>query len=63
MQGHDVTQLKNILIDKGNLSGDLIKGDSIFDEEVEKAVINFQKAIGIDADDFWSNIHIGSCFI
>ena len=50
MQGYDVTQLKNILIDKGYLSGNLIKGNSIFDEETEKAVINFQKAIGIDAD-------------
>lgn len=50
MQGHDVTQLKNILIDKGYLSGSLFKGDSIFDEETEKAVIKFQKAIGIDAD-------------
>lgn len=50
MQGYDVTQLKNILIDKGYLSGNLIKGNFIFDEETEKAVINFQKAIGIDAD-------------
>lgn len=50
MQGHDVTQLKNILIDKGYLSGNLFKGDSVFDEETEKAVIKFQKAIGIDSD-------------
>ena len=50
MQGYDVTQLKNILIDKGYLSGKLLKGTSLFDEETEKAVIKFQKSIGIDAD-------------
>lgn len=42
MQGYDVTQLKNILIDKGYLSGKLLKGTSLFDEETEKAVIKFQ---------------------
>ena len=50
MRGHDVTQLKNILIDKGHLSGNLLKGESLFDEATEKAVIKFQKSIGIDAD-------------
>lgn len=50
MQGHDVTQLKNILIDKGLLSGNFFKGESLFDEDTEKAVTKFQKSIGIDAD-------------
>lgn len=36
MRGHDVTQLKNILIDKGHLSGNLLKGESLFDEATEK---------------------------
>ena len=40
MQGYDVTQLKNILIDKGYLSGKLLKGTSLFDEETEKALIS-----------------------
>ena len=55
MQGYDVTQLKNILIDKGYLSGKLLKGTSLFDEETEKAVIKFQKSIGRDADGMEAN--------
>ena len=50
MHGYDVTQLKNILIDKKFLSGNLVKGASLFDNETEKAVIKFQQSIGIDAD-------------
>lgn len=50
MQGTDVTQLKNILIDKGYLSGPLAKGPTLYDVEIEKAVIKFQKKTGIDAD-------------
>jgi murein L,D-transpeptidase YcbB/YkuD len=50
MQGTDVTQLINILIDKKYLNGPLHKGSSIFDETVRTAVIAFQKDTGIDAD-------------
>ncbi len=50
MQGTDVTQLKNILIDKGYLSGTIAKGSTLFDTEIEKAVIKFQEKTGIDAD-------------
>ena len=50
MEGTDVTQLKNILIDKGCISGNLVKGSILFDAEIEKAVIEFQRKTGIDAD-------------
>lgn len=50
MQGTDVTQLKNILIDKGFLSLPFAKSSILFDENIEKAVIGFQKKTGIDAD-------------
>lgn len=50
MTGTDVTQLKNILIDKKYLSGSFAKGTILFDNEIEKAVISFQNKIGIDAD-------------
>lgn len=39
MQGYDVTQLKNILIDKGYLSGKTTQGN-LFDEETEKPLSN-----------------------
>ena len=48
MQGKDVTQLKNILIDKGFIDMPLLKGETYFDEELETAVKKFQYAIGID---------------
>lgn len=50
MQGTDVTQLKNLLIDKGYLSGSLVKGTTLFDMEIERAVIKFQQKTGIDED-------------
>jgi len=50
MEGTDVTQLKNILIDKGYLSGILAKGSTLFDADIENAVIKFQKYTGIDTD-------------
>jgi peptidoglycan hydrolase-like protein with peptidoglycan-binding domain len=50
MHGTDVTQLKNILIDKGYLSGSFAKGSILFDAEIEKAVIKFQQKTGIDTD-------------
>lgn len=50
MIGTDVTQLKNILIDKGFLAGPLVKGNSMFDEILKNAVIKFQNSINIDAD-------------
>ncbi|MCD8080924.1 MAG: peptidoglycan-binding protein, partial [Bacteroides sp.] len=50
MQGSDVTQLKNILIDKKYYTGTIGTGNTYFDEAIEKAVINFQKDAGVDAD-------------
>lgn len=50
MSGTDVTHLKNILIDKKHLSGALVKGITLFDEEIEKAVKVFQNKLGIDVD-------------
>ena len=50
MTGSDVTQLKNILIDKEYLSGELVKGIATFDQSIHDAVVAFQRAIGIDAD-------------
>lgn len=50
MAGSDVTQLKNLLIDKKYLSGELVKGSSTFDQGTYNAVVAFQTAIGIDAD-------------
>ena len=49
-RGRDVTRLKNILIDKGFLTGPFVKGETLFDDATEKAVIKFQESIGIDAD-------------
>lgn len=50
MKGTDVSQLKNILIDKGFLTGRMVKGVSEFDEALKEAVIKFQNSINIDAD-------------
>lgn len=50
MKGTDVTQLKNILIDKGFLSASIAKGSTLFDNTIEKAVIDFQEKTGIDTD-------------
>ena len=50
MSGKDVTQLKNILIDKKFLSGPFAKGETKFDNNIKNAVIRFQKSIGIDED-------------
>lgn len=49
MTGHDVTQLKNILIAKKFLTGALVKGEILFDELIENAVREFQNGKGIDA--------------
>jgi murein L,D-transpeptidase YcbB/YkuD len=48
MDGHDVTQLKNILIDKKFMISDLANGISTFDEDIELAVKKFQQSIGIE---------------
>lgn len=40
MQGYDVTQLKNILIDKGYLSGKLLKGTSLLMKKQKKPLLN-----------------------
>ena len=50
MEGKDVTQLKNILIDKGFLQGKFVKGVSKFDADLKQAVIKFQKTLEIDSD-------------
>ena len=49
MQGTDVTQLKNILIDKGFIGKPFVKGNTVFDDTIERAVKQFQNKIGIDA--------------
>jgi peptidoglycan hydrolase-like protein with peptidoglycan-binding domain len=50
MTGSDVTQLKNILIDKEYLSGESAIGITTFDQSIHNAVVAFQRAIGIDAN-------------
>ncbi|MDE5963363.1 MAG: peptidoglycan-binding protein, partial [Alistipes sp.] len=47
--GADVTQLKNILIDKEFLEKPFVKGDVSFDVEIERALKRFQDSIGIEA--------------
>lgn len=49
MWGADVTQLKNILIDKGFLEKPFAKGEIRFDAAIETALKKFQDSIGIDA--------------
>lgn len=49
MRGSDVTQLKNILIDKGFLEKPFAKGSIVFDASLESALKAFQNSIGIDA--------------
>lgn len=49
MRGSDVTQLKNILIDKGLLEKPFAKGSIVFDASLESALKAFQNSIGIDA--------------
>lgn len=49
MQGTDVTQLKNMLIDKGFIGKPFVKGKTVFDDTIERAVKQFQNKIGIDA--------------
>jgi spoIID/lytB domain-containing protein len=49
MQGADVTQLKNILIDKGFLEKPFAKGEIRFDAAIETALKKFQNSVGIDA--------------
>ena len=48
MTGMDVTQLKNILIDKGFIDMPFVKGETYFDAELEIALKKFQENIGID---------------
>lgn len=48
MRGADVTQLKNILIDKGFLEKPFVKGEIRFDATIETALKKFQDSIGID---------------
>ena len=48
MRGADVTQLKNILIDKGFLEKPFVKGETLFDTAIETALKRFQDSIGID---------------
>ena len=48
MRGADVTQLKNILIDKGFLEKPFVKGETLFDAAIETALKRFQDSIGID---------------
>lgn len=49
MYGSDVTQLKNILIDKAFLEEPFCKGKTDFDVEIERALKKFQDSIGIEA--------------
>lgn len=49
MRGTDVTQLKNILIDKEFMEKPFVKGKIVFDIEIERALKKFQDSIGIDA--------------
>lgn len=49
MRGADVTQLKNILIDKGFLKKPFVKGEIRFDAAIENALKQFQDSVGIDA--------------
>lgn len=49
MQGADVTQLKNILIDKELLNKPFVKGEINFDITIEQALKRFQDSIGIEA--------------
>ena len=49
MQGTDVTQLKNILIDKEFIKKPFVKGKTDFDIEIERALKRFQDSIGIEA--------------
>lgn len=49
MQGTDVTQLKNILIDKEYIDKPFVKGKTDFDIEIERALKRFQDSIGIEA--------------
>ena len=50
MKGKDVTELINILLDKKYLSGTYVVGESLYDEIIEKVVIQFQKDMELEAD-------------
>lgn len=50
MIGTDVSQLKRILIDKKILEVSSIEESTLFDVKIEKAVIVFQKSLGLVAD-------------
>ncbi len=49
MRGSDVTQLRNILIDKAFLEEPFCNGKTDFDVEIERALKKFQDSIGIKA--------------
>ncbi len=49
MYGSDVTQLKNILIDKAFLEKPFCKGKTDFNTEIEQALKKFQDSIEIEA--------------
>jgi len=50
MIGNDVSQLKKILIEKKILEASSIEESTLFDVKIEKAVIVFQKSLGLVAD-------------
>lgn len=55
MNGHDVTELRNILVKKEYLKLKpnellILSGKLLFDDDIEKAVIEFQKKHSLTSD-------------